>query len=106
VVLAEARATVQARADDPKPPTFGNTVTALELADRRLNLISEAFRLVANANSNSTREALGANPARMVPGLVQSLGNVARNAALVSKIAPFDRITTYASRRNGFPLSL
>ena len=58
LALAEARSAVQAIAADPKAPTFQNTIAALELADRRLSWISEAFGLVANADSNPTREAL------------------------------------------------
>src|SRR5210317_872877 len=56
--LAEARETAAAVADNPEPPTFANTVEALELADAALDKVLGVFFNLAGADANPAREAL------------------------------------------------
>ncbi len=56
--LAEARAAVAVIATDPQPPTFANTIEALERADGALDQVGGVFFNLAGADSNPAREAL------------------------------------------------
>jgi peptidyl-dipeptidase Dcp len=56
--LAEARAAVAVIAANPQPPTFANTVEALERADGALDRVGGVFFNLAGADSNPAREAL------------------------------------------------
>ena len=56
--LAEARAEVAAIADNPAPPTFANTVEALEFSGKALNRVLSVFFTVAGADSSPERQAL------------------------------------------------
>jgi peptidyl-dipeptidase Dcp len=56
--LAEARAAVLAIAENTEPPTFENTVEALELADETLGRVLSTFYTLAGADTNEARNAL------------------------------------------------
>jgi peptidyl-dipeptidase Dcp len=56
--LDEGRANIAAIADDPDPPTFANTIEALELADATLDRVAGVFFNLAGSDSNPAREAL------------------------------------------------
>lgn len=56
--LDEARAAIQAIAENPDAPTFENTIVAMEIAEIPLGRILGAFYGVAGADSNPAREAL------------------------------------------------
>ena len=56
--LTEARANIRAVADNPAPPSFGNTIEALERADESLNRVLGVFFNLAGADANPEREAL------------------------------------------------
>ena len=56
--LVAARAAIAAIAGNGEPPTFANTIEALELADAGLNRVLSAFWTAAGADSNPAREAL------------------------------------------------
>jgi peptidyl-dipeptidase Dcp len=56
--LDEARAAIAAIAADPAPPSFANTIEALELADETLGKVLGVFFNLAGADSNPAREAL------------------------------------------------
>ena len=56
--LSEARAAIQAIAENPEPPSFANTIEALELADETLSRVLGVFYNLAGADSNPAREAL------------------------------------------------
>jgi peptidyl-dipeptidase Dcp len=58
MALAEGRAAVAAIADNPEPPTFANTIEALELADEMLDRVAGVFFNLAGSDSNPAREAL------------------------------------------------
>jgi peptidyl-dipeptidase Dcp len=52
--MAEQLKEVQAIADNPEPPTFENTIVALEKTGQLLQRVQEAFGGVVGANSNPT----------------------------------------------------
>ncbi len=81
--LAEARASIAAIADDPAPPSFANTIEALETADRRLRRVLSVFHTMAAADSNETRQAL---QRRFGPMLADYASEIYGNAALFERI--------------------
>lgn len=56
--LAAAEAAMEAIAANPEPPTFANTVAAMEVAEDGLNRVLSIFYTLASADSNPAREAL------------------------------------------------
>ncbi|MCE6967314.1 M3 family metallopeptidase [Cereibacter sphaeroides] len=56
--LAEARGNIAAIAENPEPPSFENTISALELAEESLDRVAGVFYNLAGADSNEAREAL------------------------------------------------
>jgi peptidyl-dipeptidase Dcp len=56
--LALLKAEVAAIAADPAPPTFANTVEALERSDRTLGRVAAVFFGIAGADTNEALEAL------------------------------------------------
>ena len=56
--LDAARAAVAAIAETPEPPSFANTIEALELADETLGRVLSTFYTLAGADTNETRNAL------------------------------------------------
>src|SRR5262249_9189760 len=50
--LAEHAAEIAAIAAEPEPPTFANTIAALELSGRTLERIDNVFSLLAGANTD------------------------------------------------------
>ena len=56
--LAAAEAAMEAIAANPEPPSFANTVAALETAEDGLNRLLSIFYTLANVDSNPAREAL------------------------------------------------
>jgi peptidyl-dipeptidase Dcp len=58
VAMAEGRAAIDAVSADPEPPTFANTIEALERADRPLDRVAGVFFNLAGADATPAREAL------------------------------------------------
>lgn len=81
--LAEARANVAAIADNPEPPTFANTIEALEMADDALNRILAVFYNLAGTDSNEKREAL---QRAFSPRLAAYSSEITMNAALFARV--------------------
>ena len=54
--IAEARAAVEAIAANPEPPTFDNTIAALEMSDEAMGRVLGAFYAVASADSSPARQ--------------------------------------------------
>lgn len=81
--LAEARANVAAIAADPEPPSFANTIGALELSERALSRVAGVFFNVAGADSNPAREAL---EAELAPKLSAFASEVTNNKALFARV--------------------
>jgi peptidyl-dipeptidase Dcp len=81
--LAEARARIAAIAAEPEPPSFANTLAALEAADRRLGRILAAFWAVAGADANPAREAIERD---LAPKLAAFGSEIIANKALYARI--------------------
>jgi peptidyl-dipeptidase Dcp len=82
--LEEGRAAIAAIADNPEPPTFANTIEALELADRTLDRVAGVFFNLAGSDSNPAREALQRDYA---PKFSAYASEIVNNEALFARIA-------------------
>ncbi len=81
--LAEARAAIAAIADSDEPPSFANTIAALERVDLRLSRVMSPFWAVAGADSNPAREALERD---FAPRLAAYSSDITENRALFARI--------------------
>ncbi|MFO7921215.1 MAG: M3 family metallopeptidase [Nioella sp.] len=81
--LEEGRAAVNAIADNPEPPTFANTIEALERADTLLDRVAGVFFNLAGADANPAREAL---QREMAPKLSAYSSEITNNRALWQRI--------------------
>ncbi len=81
--LAEARAAVAAIAGNPEPPTFANTVEALEQADEALGRVLGVFYTLAGTDANEARNAL---QREFSPKLAAYGSEVTMNPALFARI--------------------
>jgi peptidyl-dipeptidase Dcp len=81
--LEEGRAAIRAIADTPEPPTFANTIEALERADKLLDRVAGVFYNLAGADANPTREAL---QREMAPKLSAYSSEITNNRALWERI--------------------
>jgi peptidyl-dipeptidase Dcp len=81
--LSQARAAVAAIADNPEPPSFANTVEALELADETLGRVLSTFYTLAGADTNDARNAL---QREFSPKLAAYGSDVSMNPALFARI--------------------
>ncbi|QFT98363.1 Peptidyl-dipeptidase dcp [Roseovarius sp. THAF8] len=82
--LEEARGEIAAIADNPEPPTFANTVEALEVAGDRLDKVLSVFFTVAGADSNDRRQEL---QREFSPKLAAYSSEIYGNKALFQRIA-------------------
>jgi peptidyl-dipeptidase Dcp len=82
--LEEGRANVMAIAENPEPPTFANTIEALEQADATLDRVAGVFFNLAGAESNSAREAL---QREFAPKFSAYSSEITNNAKLFARIA-------------------
>ncbi len=81
--LGEARARVREIAENPEPPTFANTIEALETAQEALDRVLGVFFNLASADSTEAREALMRT---FAPRLSAHASEVAMNRALWQRI--------------------
>ena len=81
--LEEGRAAIRAIAENPEPPSFANTVAALELADALLDRVAGVFYNLAGADSNPVREGL---QREFAPKLSAYSSEITNNAALFARI--------------------
>ena len=81
--LAEHEAEIDAIAGNPEPPTFDNTVVALEVAGDALSRVSALFWSRAGANTNDTIQAL---ERAVAPKMSRHYSKIGTNAALFSRI--------------------
>ncbi len=81
--LRRARAATQAISDNPEPPTFANTVEAMEQADDLLGRVSGVFYNLAGADSTDAREALMRD---LAPKMSAYSSEITNNKALFSRI--------------------
>ncbi|QFT82607.1 Peptidyl-dipeptidase dcp [Roseovarius sp. THAF27] len=82
--LEEARGEIATIADNPEPPTFANTVEALEVAGDRLDKVLSVFFTVAGADSNDRRQEL---QREFSPKLAAYSSEIYGNKALFQRIA-------------------
>jgi len=81
--LAEHVAEIAAIAADPAPPTFGNTIAALELSGRTLDRIDNVFHLLAGAH---TDDALLEVERAIAPRIARHWNQIHTNSALFRRI--------------------
>jgi len=81
--MAQQQKQVQAIADNPEPPTFENTLVALEESGRLLDRVMEAFNCVASANTNPVLQKVQQEEA---PKLAANQDEIYLNARLFARI--------------------
>jgi peptidyl-dipeptidase Dcp len=81
--LDEGRAAIRAIAENAEPPSFANTIEALELADATLDRVAGVFYNLAGSDSNEARQAL---QREFAPKLSAYSSEITNNAALFARI--------------------
>jgi peptidyl-dipeptidase Dcp len=81
--LSQARAEIDAVAADPEPPTFVNTIEALERSGRRLDRVASVFFNLVGAHTN---EELQAIEREIAPVLARHRSETYLNEALFKRI--------------------
>ena len=81
--LAEHEAEIAAIAADPSPPSFDNTIAAMELSGRALDRLGNAFHLLVGAHSN---DALLEIERDMSPQIARHWNKINTNAALFRRV--------------------
>ncbi|MBY6201338.1 M3 family metallopeptidase [Maritalea mobilis] len=94
--LEDGRAAIRAIAEAPEPPTFANTIEALELADATLDRVAGVFFNLAGSDSNPKRQEL---QRAFAPKLSAYSSEIVNNEAL------FRRIDDLWQRRDTLGLS-
>ena len=81
--MAEQKVEIEAITADPEPPTFANTVEALE---RTGGVLSKVAGVFFNMTSSHTNELLQRIEQEMAPKLAQHADDIAMNAALFARV--------------------
>src|SRR5579862_2871093 len=81
--LAEHEAEIAAITADPAPPSFANTIAALELSGRALSRVADVFHLLTGAHSN---DALLAFEREIAPQVARHWNKINTNAALFARV--------------------
>ncbi len=81
--LAEGRAAIAAIAENPAPPSFANTIAALEMADALLDRVAGVFYNLSGADANPARDAL---QRAFAPMLSAYSSDITNNRALFARI--------------------
>ncbi len=81
--LDAARAAVAAIAENPEPPSFANTIEALELADEGLGRVLSTFYTLAGTDTNDVRNAL---MRKFSPRLAAYGSEISQNRPLFDRI--------------------
>lgn len=82
--LEEARANIAAIAENSHPPSFENTIEALELADATLDRVAGVFFNLSGSDSNPAREAL---QREFAPKFSAMSSEITNNAKLFARVA-------------------
>jgi len=82
--LAEHDAEIAAIAADPAPPSFANTIVALELSGRALERVANVFHLLAGADTN---DAILEIEREIAPQIARHWNKIETNPALFRRIA-------------------
>ena len=93
--MAEERKEVQAMADDPTPPTFENTIVAMEKSGQLLRRVRAAFFAVAGANTN---------PALQKVRSIEAPKLAAHQDAIYLDAKLFQRVATIYKKRDSLKL--
>lgn len=90
-------AEIESIAANPEPPTFDNTIVALELAGQTLQRVARVF---FNASSAHSTEGVQAIEQEMAPRLAAHEDNIYLNAALYERVSsvPVDGLDDESSR--------
>ncbi len=83
IALKEARAEIDAIAQNPAPPTFANTIEALERSGRSLDRVANVFYNLAGAATNDELEAI---EREMAPILSRHRSETYFNEALFARV--------------------
>ena len=94
--LTAGRAAYAAIATNPEPPTFSNTIEAMEQADDLLDRVAGVFFNLSGSDSNPAREALQRELSPMLS---------AYSSEIVNNHALFDRINVLWSAREALELT-
>ena len=81
--MAEQKKEVEAITSNAEPPTFANTVEALEISGALLNKVAGVFN---NMTSSNTNEELQKIDKELAPKLAQHGDDIAMNAALFARV--------------------
>jgi len=81
--ILELRADIAAITDNPEPPTFENTIVALELAGDRLSRVSYVFGNITSTDTNDTLRAL---ETEVYPMLTREYDAITMNPALFERV--------------------
>ena len=81
--LADHEAEIAAITADPAPPSFDNTIAALELAGRSLARVGDVFHLLTGAHSN---DALLEIEREISPQMARHWNKINTNAALFARV--------------------
>lgn len=87
---------IQDIANNPEPPTFENTIVAMEKSGQLLNRTSSIFYNLASANTNDQIQAI---QKEMAPKLAAHSDNILLNAKL------YDRVKTLYNKRDDLDLN-
>ena len=93
--MAEERKEVQAIADDPTPPTFENSIVAMEKSGQLLRRVRAAFFAVAGANTN---------PALQKVRSIEAPKLAAHQDAIYLDAKLFQRVATIYKKRDSLKL--
>src|SRR5271154_6582995 len=85
--ITEHEAEIAAIAADPAPPTFENTIAALEKSGRALTRVSNVFHVLAGAHSN---DALLELEREIAPQMARHWNKINTNSVLFGRI---DKLT-------------
>ena len=86
--LKQHAAEIAAIAADPAPPSFDNTVAALELSGRPLRRVDMVFSQIAGANTNDELQAIERD---LAPVVAQHWSQIFLNASLFARIDQLHR---------------
>ncbi len=81
--LADHDVKIAAIAANPEPPSFDNTIAALELSDKALAQVNDVFHLLTGAHSN---EALLEIEREMSPLMARHWNSINTNAVLFARV--------------------
>ncbi len=84
LAMREQLAEIEAIASDPRPPTFDNTIAALERSGRALDRATTLFNVLSSTRSTPEFQAL---ETRMAPQLAEHADRITQNAKLFARIA-------------------